>query len=132
MDTPPFVIIGYERAGLFLFDDSKILKKHKNKGPHKISQVEIQWNNEHITGVRFSYTDTEGETVKGQNITHFKPFQEFFGFIGKETFTIDDDDEIFEIYGRANNHINKLCFRTYNRSFCECGNEIGSFFSFKF
>lgn len=47
-------------------------------------------------------------------------------------FNVDKDDVILEIFGRVDEHINKLGFRTYKGHFCEYGQDVGQHFSYRF
>ena len=74
----------------------------------------------------------DNQCIEGYDVTKFKPFNELFGQVNKETFKIDQDDEILEIFGRVGTHINKLGFRTYKGHVGEFGHDIGQHFSYKF
>lgn len=92
----------------------------------------MQWNKDHVLGVKFTYRDQNNKKFKGYNITKFRPFSELFGTIDSEVFRIAEDDELLEVYGRVGTHINKLCFRTYKSHIGEFGHNVGEPFSYRF
>lgn len=123
MSVPSQIKIGHEKMGVDHFNDIKSFDKVVL--PYRISQVKIQWNKDHIMGVKFTYLDANNKKIKGHNIVKFRPFSELFGTIDSEVFKIADDDELLEVYGRVGTHINKLCFRTYKSHIGEFGHNIG-------
>lgn len=86
------------------FNDMIPLQQHPF--PHKIHSIRVQYNKEHVFGVKIEYKAANGKSVQGESSMKFKPFKRLFTSLTKETFDVADDDYISEVYGYADTVIN--------------------------
>lgn len=103
---PEEVVVGLaNRPNHEHFNDMNVLSKHQF--PHKIHKIHVQYNNDHVWGVKFTYKcGPHNKDVEGESSMKFKPLTSMFTSLTKDDFVIHDDDYLMEIFGYAGVEIN--------------------------
>lgn len=82
------IVIGVERANHKHFDDA--LETQKLEPPTKISQIKVQFNKDHVTGIKLKYKGLNGKEVKGTCSMKFKLLGGLLSGTKKEKYNIAD------------------------------------------